>query len=206
MKIHPYADLFPMMNDTEFVALCEDIKENGLRDPIIIYENTILDGRNRWKACQETKSPHRFQNYHGNDPKAFVISKNFHRRHLNESQRAMLAAKLLNGGTTEINPPVPIGTEEIKAVAASVQASPRSTRRALQVIESGDTELIEKVQDGKVAVSVAVKQVAPPKSKKPLQSAEAISAATYNHIEKISGKLIKEDWRRLGVLVADHVE
>lgn len=45
MKFHPYADIFPMMSDVEFAALCEDIKENGLRNP-------ILDGRNRWRACQ----------------------------------------------------------------------------------------------------------------------------------------------------------
>ena len=47
MKFHPLADLFPMMSDEEFKALVQDIGEHGQVEPIIIYENKILDGRNQ---------------------------------------------------------------------------------------------------------------------------------------------------------------
>ena len=52
MKFHPLANLFPMMSDEEFKALVQDIGEHGQVEPIIIYEDKILDGRNRYKACE----------------------------------------------------------------------------------------------------------------------------------------------------------
>ncbi len=37
-----------------------------------------------------------FAEYEGAEPLAFVVSHNLHRRHLNESQRGMVGAKLAN--------------------------------------------------------------------------------------------------------------
>lgn len=87
MKSHPYADLFPLMNNTEFEALCDDMRVNGLRTPIVIYQEKILDGRNRERACRETKTPLRTSPYHGDDALGYVLSLNLHRRHLNEAER-----------------------------------------------------------------------------------------------------------------------
>ncbi|MCD6295935.1 MAG: ParB N-terminal domain-containing protein, partial [Deltaproteobacteria bacterium] len=53
MEFHEIANMFPLMEGTEFDALVTDIKENGLLEPIWLYENKILDGRNRYRACQE---------------------------------------------------------------------------------------------------------------------------------------------------------
>ena len=45
-EFHSLADIFPLLdeNGEEFGALVDDIKDNGLRHPIIIYNNKILDG------------------------------------------------------------------------------------------------------------------------------------------------------------------
>ena len=51
--------------------------------------------RNRYLACQRAGVGPRFTEWDGvGTPTAFVISKNLTRRHLNTSQRAMIAAKL----------------------------------------------------------------------------------------------------------------
>jgi len=95
MEFHEIANLFPMMNPEEFEQLKQDIKNNGLIEPIVLYEDKILDGRNRWLACGEAgKKPH-FDYYKGNQPVSYVISKNLHRRHLNKSQSAMIATNSL---------------------------------------------------------------------------------------------------------------
>lgn len=54
----------------------------------------VLDGRNRYMAARDLGIEYPFCEYEGNDPLGFVISKNLKRRHLNESQRAMIAASL----------------------------------------------------------------------------------------------------------------
>ena len=95
MEFHKYADLFPLLTGEEFDALVEDIKENGLIEPIYLYQNQILDGRNRWKACEAAGVEPVFNEYNGSDPLSFAVSLNIKRRHLNASQLAMLGAALM---------------------------------------------------------------------------------------------------------------
>jgi hypothetical protein len=49
-EFHPFADAFPMMTDREHAELVADIKANGLWEQISLYQDKILDGRNRYKA------------------------------------------------------------------------------------------------------------------------------------------------------------
>ena len=63
--------------------------------PIWLYEDKILDGRNRFRACQEVGATMEFKEYTGVDPIGFVISLNKERRHLSSSQLATVAVNLL---------------------------------------------------------------------------------------------------------------
>lgn len=94
MEFHEIANLFPMMGVDEFEQLKGDIKANGLIEPIVLYEDKILDGRNRWLACGEVGEKPRFDYYQEDQPVSFVISKNMNRRHLTASQKAMIATNV----------------------------------------------------------------------------------------------------------------
>ena len=50
LKIHPAAELFPLMSEPELRELGEDIRANGLLSPIIIDDEKLVDGRNRLDA------------------------------------------------------------------------------------------------------------------------------------------------------------
>src|SRR6266702_750630 len=96
LKFHPFAELFPLMSESERVELADDIKASGQAETIKLHRGMILDGRNRWLACQAAGIGVRWEQFVGTDRQAldWVISKNLRRRHLNDRQRAMVAAKL----------------------------------------------------------------------------------------------------------------
>jgi ParB-like chromosome segregation protein Spo0J len=95
MKFHPVADLFPLMGPTEFEALKADIAANGLREPVWTWKGRILDGRNRWRACEALGIKPRVRKWDGDgSPISFVVSLNLSRRHLTASQKAAVAAEV----------------------------------------------------------------------------------------------------------------
>jgi len=51
-EIHPLAAEFPDMSEEQIAELAEDIKLNGQLEPIVLLHGKILDGRNRYRACQ----------------------------------------------------------------------------------------------------------------------------------------------------------
>jgi hypothetical protein len=96
-KNHPYADLFPMMTAAELDALAADIAENGLRQPVVLYQGAVLDGRNRLLACEKARVEPTFTEHQGDDASALalVISLNVQRRDLTAAQRAIVAARAM---------------------------------------------------------------------------------------------------------------
>ena len=83
MEYHPVASLFPLMEGDEFHALVDDIKRNGLIVPITLSDGLILDGRNRYRACQEAGVEPHYQEVSGDlNPWSHVWSINATRRHL----------------------------------------------------------------------------------------------------------------------------
>jgi hypothetical protein len=96
-KIHPAAEVFPMMPEDELQALSEDIKTNGLREPYRYWQDgatkLLLDGRNRLEAMERAGLEPSDGVREFGDPVAFIISKNIRRRHLTKEQQAeMLVA------------------------------------------------------------------------------------------------------------------
>ena len=95
MQFHAIANVFPMLEEAELSSLAADIKANGLKTPIVTYEGDILDGRNRFRACQKAGVTPSYTSFQGDRQAALshVWSLNFQRRHLNSSQAAIADAK-----------------------------------------------------------------------------------------------------------------
>ena len=158
LTFHPAAGIFPLLEGEAFEALVEDIRRNGLREPIWLHQDgCVLDGRNRYRACGRAGVEPRFQTYIGPDDSIlpFVVSLNLHRRHLNESQRAMVAGRLAGMGKGRPSENAPIGGISQPDAANSLNVGTRSLQRAKKVLESGCDALVRAVDQGEVAVADA---------------------------------------------------
>ena len=158
--IHPICDLFPRMPGPEFVALKKDIRENGLLEPIWLYEGKVLDGRHRHFACQEVGVEPRYRQYEGSNPLGFVISLNLNRRHLSESQRAMVAANLANmplGGASYRCANLRTEGSNVSQDDAAdlLQVSRRSVQTAAKVERTAPAEVVEAVKAGNISLNMA---------------------------------------------------
>ena len=88
---HPAAELFPMLDDARLAELAADIRENGLREPIQMLDGRIVDGRNRYRACQMAGITPQFKQVATDaNPWALVWSLNGQRRDLTAGQRHIL--------------------------------------------------------------------------------------------------------------------
>lgn len=91
MDTHAAANEFPMLDDKRLAALADDIRDNGQREPIRLFRGLILDGRNRYAACELAGVAPRFEDMpQGIDPWAYVWSLNGERRDLTADQRYLI--------------------------------------------------------------------------------------------------------------------
>ena len=160
LEFHPLANLFPLIEGAEFDDLVADIHANGQREEIILLDGKVLDGRNRYRACLAAGVSPRIANFssdvHG-EPLAFVISKNLKRRHLNESQRAMVGAQLetyRHGDNQHSSGDANLHVRRDEA-AKQMGVSVRSVASAAVVRDNGTPEIVRAVNHGKLTVSQA---------------------------------------------------
>lgn len=171
MQAHVAAQIFPMMEGADFDALMVDIKANGQREPIVVHDGLILDGRNRYRACRQLGlQPVMTRWEQRGTAEAFVISMNLHRRHLNESQRAMIAAKLAKRTRLETLIPNAAGKVglEVQKTTSSMTAGEaaellnigRATVfAAKKVLAAGTPEEIAAVEEGQAGVNTVARQI-----------------------------------------------
>ena len=166
--VHPAAELFPMLSDEELADLAADIKARGQEDPCVIFGGRLLDGRNRWRACEIAGIEPKTTHYTGNDPVGYVISKNLKRRHLNESQRGIIGARALamfeedakeriraGGSSPRANLPASTPGRSREKAAEMVNVSPRTIEAGSKVLRQGTPELVQAVEKDDASISAA---------------------------------------------------
>src|SRR5690606_39879340 len=83
-----------MLADDELRELAEDIRQRGLLQPIVLApDGSILDGRNRYAACQLAGVEPQYVTYEGDEPYGYALAVNIARRHLSKGQKAMVLAR-----------------------------------------------------------------------------------------------------------------
>lgn len=176
-QTHPIADAFPLLEGAAFAELVEDVRRNGLHEAIeYILDGkgqVVIDGRNRLRACLEAKIKPQLTQYRGkaSELARYVISKNIHRRHMNDAQRALVAANLARlelGANQHRRQGPPNGgpsTPTTEEAAALLGVAPRTVERAKKVIESGIPAVVASLREGNIPVASAAKLAERPKAK-----------------------------------------
>ena len=88
LERHPLSKVWGDMSPKEFEELVEDVRKHGVREPVKVFEGMVLDGWHRYTAAVVAEKECRLEHYTGDDPRAYVVSENLHRRHLTPGERA----------------------------------------------------------------------------------------------------------------------
>jgi len=204
MKLHPACELFPMLAAKELHELAADIAANGLHNPIVTFQGQILDGRNRFAACEIAGVERRFVEW-GDDGSAYewAVSQNLIRRHLTSSQRAVIALDLLPILEREAKARQRLSKGRGKKVANKFATFGRATEiaaritktnsRYVELLRNVKPDLLERVRSGELTVPQASKV------------AEVESRRAAAKI-KTGGNIITGDMRLLWELENDSVD
>lgn len=160
--LHPLCTLFPRLSGNEYQTLVDDIRENGLREPITLHDGMILDGGNRYRACIDAGVTPSFRAFDGANIVTFVLSANLHRRHLSPGQQAAIVASAQDWAKAQtVGKPKSgnlAGLDRVQDRAAQSGASDRTQRMADKVVRE-NPELAAKVGRGEVSLPEAVERV-----------------------------------------------
>lgn len=190
-ELHPLCTLFPRMIGEDFDALVADIYANGLQSPIVLHDGMILDGGNRYRACQAANVEPRFQAFTGSDIVQYVLSANLHRRHLAQGQIAVITSLAQDwnkaqprGGDrrSDQSRSNDFDTVEKRAAAAGVH---RDTQMKADKVAKASPELARQVAHGEKTLPQAVREVSPPK---PEQTPDA-GLSEADHIDEMSQEI-----------------
>lgn len=206
--LHPLCALFPRMSGSEFDALKEDIRANGMRHPIITHNGMILDGGNRYQACMDLGIKPLMTEYTGDNLVTYVLSANFYRRHLSPGQQAAIVASAQDWASAQT-----VGNPQLRNVAQLKTSADRAaqsgasfrTQQMADAVAKKSPELAAKVAHGEISLPKAAKQLAPKKSK-PVPFVDPAIAEKLDEAQQAVSVLAEENDRLNDRLAVDAME
>ena len=152
---HFLSACWPEISGEDFEYLKDSISTSGLRDSIVLLDGEILDGWNRYRACQATGMDPHFVPYEGDDPSQYVRDKHT-RRSLTLTQRlACIGLMATWAPSSRPNKGAPGAPLLKKDLAKQAGSSERTAQQVMSVIKSGDTETIKEMIDGTLSAKAA---------------------------------------------------
>jgi ParB-like chromosome segregation protein Spo0J len=226
---HPICHLIPSADEDELQDLTDDIRAHGLINPIVLFEEMILDGRNRAAACERAGVAPRYVKFEGGreDALILVISHNLKRRHLTKQAiaDALVAAEDFNlhytlakpvagkdaaaatADSPDILPVIKITEPKTASSRKLAQAAGRVVSHVMiaatrKVKEKGEPELQEAVKRGRIGVQDAAKVAdLQPEQQKAIATSPKPRRAAANAVE-----VAKNAWRGGGAEPGNEVD
>lgn len=89
--------LIPPLSEDEYRQLEENILKDGIRDPLVVWDDILVDGHNRYEIAQKHHLSYEYVNKNfadENEAIRWIILNQFGRRNLSAYDRSILALKL----------------------------------------------------------------------------------------------------------------
>ena len=176
LKVDPeFRDLIDPLSEDEYKQLEENLLAEGCRDALVIWNDTIVDGHNRYEICSRNHIPYYTKELSFKDRDdviAWIIRNQLGRRNISLYTRASLALRLkpliaekakenqrAAGGAAPVpqNSAEPLETRQVLAKIAGVS---RDTIDKVTKIESAASpEVKEKLRKGEISVHRAYQDI-----------------------------------------------
>jgi N6-adenosine-specific RNA methylase IME4 len=173
LKINPiFQALIPPLSAEEYAQLEENLIENGIREAISIWGDTIIDGHNRFTIATKHGLPYKTVSYeftNEDDVKLWIFKNQIGRRNLPPHQRVILALSLkpviaekakeqqvrksANSVSQISAEQTPIDTRKVIADMAGV--SHDTVSKVEKIIDVGIPETVDKLNRGDISIHKA---------------------------------------------------
>jgi hypothetical protein len=222
LTLHPVATLFPDLSARDYAALREDIRQHGVKVPILVHGGEILDGRHRYRACRELGQRCPAVEWNGSHPWLEVQSRNLLRRHLAKEQVCAIQ-RIAAERFPQIAAAIKTAKDEAKQRKAQAKGQPRGEKALLRSHErqresadvvgaqlgvSGATvkrvdrlarvapNLLLKVATGELSAKKALQEALAGQSDDLLPRQSVPERFFVDHVVERLGRTIKAEWRK----------
>ena len=199
-----FKKLIPPLSIEEHTQLTLNICKEGIREPLILWNNYIIDGHNRFEIAKQFNLEYKTINkeFESEDEvKEWMILNQFGRRNLSAYQRSVLALELedvfrikakekqkeAGGAVPQISAKAPIETRKELSKVASV--SHDTIAKVKKIQEKAPDEIKTKLSTGEISINAAYKEI------KKEEKKEAIKEERRKLAEEGSKKEIEIDFR-----------
>lgn len=198
--IKEFQDLIPALKKGEFDLLEENILKEGIRESIIIYGNTIVDGHNRYKIAQKHGLEFNTLNkeFDSVDEVKLWIKKNqAGRRNISDFARyeaivgiieleLLIAGKEKQGTRTNLlATDAKDGHDTRSIIAKKLGWSSRKVGMAKFVKQNADLEALKKLSDGEITIN-KVDEALKKALQKPVKEPKEMLPKPIKEVKKIS--------------------
>jgi N6-adenosine-specific RNA methylase IME4 len=180
-----FKNLIPPLTKEEFTQLENNCLDEGIREPIIIWKDFIIDGHNRYEIATRWGLEYKTTEKHFDseeDVKEWMILNQFGRRNLSNYQRSVLALELedvfkVKAKEQQIRKPESViqKSEEqkpivtIKEVAKVANVSHDTIAKVKKIEEKAAPEVKEKLATGELSINQAYQDIKKEEKKEELQ-------------------------------------
>lgn len=196
-------DLIPPISESEFDLLEKDIIENGIKEPITIWQGYIADGHHRYKIATKHGLDFQTRELHlatKSDVKEWMVTNQLCRRNLSAFQRAKIVCNLFTLMKVERGKI----DDTLKKLSSQYQISLSSIRSARIILESKDKAVLSAVEKGDLSIQDAEAIVNKKSASNKLKNAKDVKRVMQG-VSAGKEEILKKMGKTAPVMIDDNV-